>query len=517
MNAAIYVLVHQYVNRIKNIFSKPLPAILTIIALLSFLSGPVISFFIPFKGIVGEQGREIVIAGVQLFIGVTYIISALSQQGALFTYSEANLLFSAPLTKRTILMYSAVQSGPASVLTALFMCFYLPMILGSSMTALKLLATLLVMSLMMFCIFIIYYYIYIQDIAWPGLKKRLKKAAWIIFAALAAIFAVVWLISGWDIKAAAISFFTSPWYNAVPIFGWAKWAVVALLNGQYLTGFLPGFLLLSGLAYMLARVYFSLEVDFYEKAQLDSIRIKQMLDDVRSNGYSTSGLSVRKVHKARGRFRPGAAAILSRQQLEMSKKGPLIVMKELIIGGIYILMGLAMGLGFNFAYAMALFSLILGATGDNWNSELKKPYIYLIPEYSFKKVIYAVIPGFVKTLASGLIVIGAAGFLFGIGLFQTILYLIMTVAFTMLFIAAGVLTYRILGRMTNTIALVFLRMLFMIFSVIPGAILIGILYLVTGTIDLPVIVTALTLVNIAIAMLLLFLSRKLFEQSELMN
>jgi hypothetical protein len=517
MNAVIYVLVRQYANRIKGIFSKPLPAILTIFALFCFLSVPVVSFFKPYKGIVGEEGREIVIACVQLFIGITYIISALSQQGALFTYSEANLLFSAPITKRTILKYSALQSGPASVLTAIFMCFYLPMILGGAMTALKLLATLIVMSLMIFCIFIIYYYIYIQDISKPGLKKRLKKAAWIVFAVTAAIFAAVWLIKGWNIKAAAVSFFTSPWYNAIPIFGWAKWSIAALLDGQYLTGFLPGLLLLSALSYLLARIYFSQEVDFYEKAQLDAIRVKQLMDNIKSNGYDTSGVSLKKVHKAKVVFKPGAAAILSRQQLEMTKKGPLIVMKELITGGLYIAIGLAMGLGFDFVFGMAMFSLISGTISDNWNSEFKRPYIYLIPESSFKKLICAVTPGFIKTLVSSLIIIGIAGILYRIGIFQAVFYLMMTAAFTMLFIAAGVFTYRILGRMTNTIALVFLRMLFIMLSVIPSAILIIILYIATGAVNLPVIATSLTVVNILTSMFLFFLSRKLFEQSELMN
>ncbi len=517
MNALIYVLVRQYANRIKNIFSKPLPAILTIVAVLAFLSGPVISFFVPFKGIVGEKDREIVIAGVQLFIGITYITSSLSQQGALFAYSEANLLFSAPFSKKTVLMYSALQSGPASVLMSIFMCFYFPMILGASMTPLKLLATLVVMSLMIFCIFIMYYYIYIRDIARPGLKKRLKKVVWIVFAAFAAIFAAVWLINGWNIKAAAVSFFTSRWYNAIPIFGWAKWSIAALLNGQYLSGFLPGLLLLAGLAYLLARTYFSLKVDFYEKAQLDSIRIKQLMDNMRSNGYDAGGASIKKVHKAKFGFRSGAAAILSRQQMEMTKRGPLIVMKELISGGIYIVVGLMMGLKFDFVFGMALFSLISGTMSDNWNSEFKKPYIYLIPESSFKKLICAVTPGFIKTLVSGLIVIVIAGIFYRIGMIEMIFYLMMMAAFTILFIAAGVFTYRILGKMTNAVALVFIRMLLIMLSVIPGAILIIVLYIVTGSIGLPIIATALTLVNIVTAMILFFLSRKLFEQSELMN
>ena len=517
MNAVVYVFVRQYINRIKRIFSKPLSAILTVFAALCILSGPIFSIFVPYKGMVGDLGREIVIAGMQLFIGITLIASALSQQGGLFSYSEANLLFSAPFTKRTILLYTTLQTGPAAIMTAMFMCFYFPFVIGSAMTTLKLFATLLVMSLMIFCIYIIYYYIYIQDIAYPGLKKRLKKITWLAIAVLAVIFVIIWASNGRDVEAAANTFFTSSLYNAFPIFGWAKWAIAALLNDQYITGFIPAVLLLTGLSYLLARAYYSLDVDFYEKAQLDSIRLQQVMDNLKNNGYDASGASIKKVRKVKGDFRPGAGAIMSRQLLEMRKKGPFLVVKDLISGGIYIVVGLAAGLGFEFVFGMVLFALIASTSSDSWNSEFKKPYIYLIPDNSFKKVIYTIIPGFVKTLISGLIIMTVAAVVYGNEPVQTIFYLLLMVSFTLLFVAAGVFTYRILGRLANAIVLVFLRMFFMMFSAIPGGILAIILYFATGTANLSVIALSMSLVNITTALLLFFMSRRLFEQSELMN
>src|SRR5690606_30290879 len=128
MNAVVFLLVRQYVNRIRRLFSKPLNAILTILAVLTIAIGPVIMLINPkfYDGLVGARGREVAIAGIQLFIGITLILSALSQQGGLFSYSEASILFSAPMTKRTILLYSTLQSLPGSVLTSVFLCFYFP-------------------------------------------------------------------------------------------------------------------------------------------------------------------------------------------------------------------------------------------------------------------------------------------------------------------------------------------------------------------------------------------------------
>lgn len=86
MNAVVFLLVRQYVNRIRRLFSKPLKAILTILAVLTIAIGPVIMLINPkfYDGLVGARGREVAIAGIQLFIGITLILSALSQQGGLF-------------------------------------------------------------------------------------------------------------------------------------------------------------------------------------------------------------------------------------------------------------------------------------------------------------------------------------------------------------------------------------------------------------------------------------------------
>jgi len=519
MSAVVFLLVRQYANRIRRLFSKPLNAILTILAVLFIMSGPVVMLINPnfYEGLVGEKGREVAIAGVQLFIGITLILSALSQQSGLFTYSEASILFSAPLTRRTILLYSTLQSLPGSILTSVFLCFYFPWLIGSVMTPLKLLATLLVMSLLCFCIFIIYYYIYIQDIAHEGLKKRLKKYAWIFFGVILAIYAVIWLTNGHDFGKAAITFFASPYYNAVPLFGWAKWAVAALLNGDYITGFIPATLLLAVSGFVLARMYYSQDVDFYEKAQLDSVRLQQMVDVIRSSGYDAGGVAIKKVRKARGSFREGAAAIMSRQLLEMKKRGPMLTFRDFINGLIYLVIGLAAGMDFIFVYTMIVFSMIVNTTTDSWNAEFKKPYIYLIPESPFRKLLYAVLPSIIKNVLAESVIVLAAAIIFKAGVQETVLSVILLAAYTLLFTSAGVFTYRIMGSMTNVVLLMVMRMLFIMAAAIPGGVLAIVMIAAARIEDTVLLMVPMIIVNLLVALLFIFLSRKLLLQSEIMN
>ena len=519
MNAVVFLIVRQYVNRIRRMFSKPLNVILTIIAVLFIMSGPLLMLFIRdfYEGLVGAGGREIAVAGVQLFIGITLILSGLSQQGGLFTYSEASILFSSPLTKKTILLYSTLQSLPGAFLTSIFMCFYFPYLIGGAMTTLKLLATVLVMSLLIFCIFIIYYYIYIQDIAREGLKKRLKKFAWAFFAVIAAIYTAIWLTNGHDFGEAAVTFFTSPIYNAFPLFGWAKWAVVALLNDHCINGFIPGTLLLAVSAVVLARIYYSQDVDFYEKAQLDSIRLQKVVDTIKSNGYDAQGLALRKVRSAKSSFREGAAAIMSRQFLEMKKRGPMLTLKDLINGVIYLAVGLATKMEFTFVYTMIVFSMVINTATDSWNSEFKKPYIYLIPESPFRKLIYAVLPSIVKNTLAGSVVVAAAAALFGAGLQEALLCLFLLAAYALLFTAASVFTYRIMGHMTNAVLLMFMRTLFVMAAAIPGGVTAIVLSVVSGVEGGVVMIGPMILANLLCSLLFMFLSRKLLVQSEIMN
>ena len=519
MNAVVFLIVRQYANRIKRIFTKPLNAILTIIAVLFIMSGPLLMLIIPmpFEGMVGSRGREIVVAGVQLFIGLTLILSALSQQGGLFSYPEANILFSSPFSKRTILIYSTLQSLPGSVLTSIFLCFYLPYVIGDAMTLPKLLATLLVMSLLIFCIFILYYYIYIRDIAREGLKKRLKKYAWVFFAAVIAVYVAIVLTNGYDFGGAAVTFFSSPFYNAFPLFGWAKWAVVSLLDGQYITGFIPATLLLIISSFVLARIYYSQDVDFFEKAQLDSIRLQKVVNAIRNDGYDASGLATRKVRTAKSSFKEGAAAIMSRQFLEMKKKGPFFTFKDFINGLVYLVIGLAVGLEFVVVYTMIVFSMVINTTSDNWNAEFKKPYIYLIPDSPFKKLMYVVMPSIIKNAAIGSIIVTAAALLFGAGVYETVFCILLFLAYTLLFTSASVFTYRIMGHMTNALLLVFMRVLFVMAAAIPGGVIAIVLNVVSGIEDGVLLMIPVILVNLACSLIFIFLSRRLLVRSELMN
>lgn len=518
MNSVLYIIAHQYINRIKQIFSRPLSAIITIIACLGFIGGPVIAFIMPKKGISDIGMAEIVVAGVQLFIGIIMINAFLSQQSGLFTLADANFLFGAPLHRRTMLMYAMLQTAPASLMTALFMCFYFPFIMGNAMSAGDFIASLFIMALMFGCIYLSYYYIYIQDIAHPGLRKLIKKIFWLVMAIFALIVFIVLYKSGFNFTEAASKIIKSTIYNAIPVFGWAKYGIISAINGDYLVGFLLSAFLLCAYITVFVILMYRSEVDFYEQAQQDSIRVQEIMDSVKTGNVDARKYQITKVHKANVKFKTGAGAILSRQMLEYKKSGSFVTIRELVVGLIYVAVGVIAKLDFSFVMAMMLFGALSFSTSDSWNSDFKKPYVFLIPASSLKKVLYSVIPGLLKAAISGLVALLAGAVAYKLAPVDAICNILIYFSYILIFTFAGVFTYRILGRQANAMATMFLRMLMLMIAAIPASVLIVVIAALNESAPNYMLITAVScVVNILESGILAFLSRRLFEQSELMG
>lgn len=518
MNVILYIIIHQYKNQLKRIFSRPLSAVITTIACLAFIGGPVMAFIMPKRGLSDNSVAEILIAGLQLFIGITLINAYLSQQSGLFTLADANFLFSSPLQRRILLVYVMIQTAPSSLLIAIFMSFYYPFLVGSAMSAGDFIATLFIMTLLFCCILLSYYYIYIQDIAHPGLKKLLREILWIVLAVFAVIIFLVIAKNNFNTIEAIKRIVKSTFYNAIPVFGWAKYGIISAVNGDYAFGFLLSVFLLSAFIATFAVLLYRSEVDFYEQAQQDSLRVQEIMDGVKSGNLDSRKYQITKVRKADVKFKPGAAAILSRQMLEYKKSSSFITVRELLPGLIYVVVGIIAKLDFSIVMVMIVFAALSFSSNDSWNADFKKHYVFLIPDSSIKKVICSVIPSMLKTTISGLVALVAGTLAYRLTFAEAVYFFFIYISYIMIFTFAGVFTYRILGKQASAMALMFLRMLMLVAASIPASVLIVVIAALSGSAPNYLLLAAVTCaVNIVESGILIFLSRRLFEQSELMG
>ncbi|WP_024833432.1 putative ABC exporter domain-containing protein [Ruminiclostridium josui] len=518
MQAIMYLIKRSYINKMKRSFKSVPSAILTILAVVGFILIFISSFKMkkaPFQSI----STETIIAAIVLFLGVLLYSSFLSKDTGILTMADANFLFTGPFEKRQVLMYLLVSVAPASLMMGFFMCFYLPLLIGPALSFIKYLITLVIISLFLGVIFLSYYYIYIVDTENADFKKNSKKVFWIFIGVLAAVFAVMFFNNDFELKTTVKNYFESSWYNWVPLFGWTKWAISSLLTGNILTGFVPAVCLLLAVNAFLCIMLYNVKADFYEKTLEDSINLQKIMDDIKTSGKADShAFSKLKNKSVSVKFGVGAAAIYSKQMLESKKLGLLASTREILLQLFYVAFGLLFGLDFSFVMAMVGFGALSMSLNDSWHKDFKKPYVFLIPESSFKKLIYSVLPGLFKTMVNGAVALIIAAIAYKLSLTNGINYVLVFFSFAILFVFAEVFTYRLIGSNSNAVVVTMLRMLFAIAACIPAIIILVVIAVISNGIP-NVIETSICMlaVNIAISILLAYLSKGIFEQSELME
>ena len=515
MKALIYLLLRRYINSLRRAFLRPLSAVLTVLALVVLLGSISAAFLFPHPGI--GASLEAVVACIMLGMGLLILNAVLgSSQNGIFTLQDANLIFQAPVPRGYVLMYAILDVIPASLLTALFFTFYFPFLVGDRLTLFAYLLVLLFAGMMIAFVYLVFYYIYIMDIGHPGLRRRIKHILWVLMLLEAFSFLMVLYTKDFNLSRAAETSFASPFYKAIPVFGWVQWGVVSAFEGRFLSGCLPAGLLLLGINVLLAVAMLRTDVDFYEKALSDSYKIKEILDGVKSSSYDARSTVKVKKQPVRANFKPGAAALLSRQLLEMKKTSTLFVFRDFISGGVYIVMAKFMNLGFNFTFFMLLFMSLTIAGSDSWNKDFKKPYVYLIPESSYRKALYSVLPGLVRTIIIGSVVVAVSGVLFSVPVLELAAYILINASFSLVFVMSEILSYKVMKGRKSPIVLSFLRMLFVTATAVPAAVILAILYLLwPNSVSVLIIAPILLCVNLLMFFAMAGMSRNLFEQSEL--
>ncbi len=518
MKAMMFLMKRLYINKVKRAFSSPLSFILTMLGIIGLGFSFVMAFNMK-RPVVSSSNAETILAGIVLMIGLILYNAFLSRDTGILTMADANFFFTGPFERRTVLAYLLISTAPGAALTGFFMCFYLPYLLGPVLTVPKFLVVLLVISLMFGCIYLSYYYIYIVDAGNPGFKKKAKRLLLVLAGILALAFIIVLFVSGMNVKAAVQLFFTHWWYNWVPLFGWTKWAISSILAGSIIQGFIPAAALLLLANTALCVALYNVKADFYEKTLEDSINLQKIMEEVKTNG-SADGRSLVKLKEkvSSVKYRQGAAAIFSRQRLESKKLNTFSNMKEIFIGLVYVAIGKAFGLDFSYVIVMVGFGALSMSLNDSWHRDFKKPYVFLIPAGSFEKVIFSVLPGLIKTLVSSGISIIAGALVFMLAPLTAAAYLLIFASFAVLFVFAEVLTYRLIGPNTSVMAVTFMRMFFVIATCIPSiAVLVAIMIVSGGMPDMLVTSVCMLIVNLISSAILAFLSKGIFEKSELMG
>ena len=160
-------------------------------------------------------------------------------------------------------------------------------------------------------------------------------------------------------------------------------------------------------------------------------------------------------------------------------------------------------------------SLFSVGTG-RWAKELLLPYVYLIPEKPFRKLLYILKEQIPSLLAESFITSVAIYLALRCPVGDIIGFFFAKISFSVLIIAINLLFERFLGTSGNKSLIVFLYFLAALIFSIPFALVFYILAMLRGFAPVSSLMAA-SLVNIAVSLVMLFISRNVLEYAEFNN
>lgn len=485
MKSILYLTVCQLKNSLRQMLRRPAQLIsyLLVVAL--------ILFSVIFSGggerALPTQSDLRLLQSLYLLVLMVVLMlilrSGIKSGSTFFTMPDVNLLFVSPVRPNQILCYGLVKQMTSMAFMVVLLMLYAPMLMGMfSLSVVQVLLLVIGLAFLLVLSQILSMLLYNASNGRPALRKAFSAALYAL-AALPVLYTALGALRSDDVFQGLLSTAASPVLNAFPVAGWVRGAVLGAITGDSAQlGIYAALLLALTAAGVILLVRG--DPDYYEDVLQSTEVAYQKVEEIRENpqGGGLERLSGRKFKK-KGGFHHGwgANTFFYKQLCEMRRKGRLgfITTSTVII----VLVGLGMAIFMQRAKgdpmsAESIFQSILitqiyllyffQAAGD-WISELKKPYVYLVPASSFSKLIWASATTLVKPLMDGFLAFTALWVYLRVNPAIWLSAVIIYVCFGFLFTATNILFFRWLGKVATKGFLALLQMIVLVILMVPGA------------------------------------------------
>lgn len=518
MNALVTLYLLKLKGQIRNVFSKPSSAIMTIILMLIYGGGFVAMLMNPDMAM-SMMNIESIQGAIMISIGFTALMVGsllMQKRSALFYESDAFYLFAGPFKRSQVMHFLMSNTLLSSLLfgaISLLMLVFLGSGIAYSFSFLAI--SFVLLFLVSFFFIVLKDYTYLLAIENDKLKNIARMVAIVFLLMVLIIFGICMAQNDFNLKLSGSVFLSSDLFYLVPMFGWAKLAMVSVISGDIMMLLLGGGLVLAAaiaIFVMMSRY----KGDFVEQAMQDAEEFTALYKEVRAG--KRSSLSDTKVKQVKTDFKEGAAAIFSKNFIIMKKTNDFIRIQDIVVLGIYLLLSLIVDLGFFFFCYMLIFWLFASVQNSDFMRDMNNYQIYLIPDDPFKKLWNAIKATMIKLwIVSGLGVL-AGGLLFQEDPISILQYFFMVCGYALVFVSGTVLSMRILKSRSNMMVENMLRMLVILLSCIPSIIVLVVLIMSTGTLTVSTMnmITAINLImNFVISLGILYFCKGMMNGREL--
>ncbi|MDP4088653.1 MAG: putative ABC exporter domain-containing protein [Bacillota bacterium] len=520
MKSLFYILRKSIKNGLLELKRKPARLIAyTIFILLISMSMFINSSNKSGNSVLDPGLYKTIAAFVILLFTAPDLYSSINNGATFFRGADINFVFTSPTSPQKILIYGFVKQMYTSFIAVVFILFQGPNLYRfSNIKPYGIIVIVLGLFIMLFFNSILKILLYSIGSKSEKSKIMLRNIFKLLGAALVAAYFIELYIEGSPGKAVS-SLMNSSIIPYIPVYGWVREIVMASMYGIN-SIFFVYIVLTAAAGFLCSYIVFSMNLDYYEDV-LASTELRETAIAATRRGEKViiqprRKARVRKVeYIKKGQF---ASAIFWRQMLEYKKTGFGLINTGSVF---YAVIAISAGL---FSPVKDL-SLILGGMiylqliftfAGKWQKDLSNPYIYMLPDHSFKKVIYSTAVDNLKNLIDGGLVFVITGILFKSSLLLILLNIIAFVSIGALFIYGGVLTRRVLGTSNNIVFTSLMRLGVLVIIVLPGIIVFAVLYSLFNSFAGAITAYIVFIVyNLLFSGLIILLGKGVFENIEL--
>lgn len=527
MKALTYLILTQTKNKILAIRKKPGMMILYGIILLSIIGS--IILLIAAKDMqlntayTDDRILYMFLTGFGMLYLFTFTFTGLSTGSTFFTMADVGLLFVAPISNKKILFYGLLSSIGKTMLASIFILYQIPNLqrmFGYGLIEILALFFIYVVMVMFCQTLSIGVYIFTNG---NQKRKNIVKLALYVFAGLLMVATYlimqkenVGIIDGTKLL------LDRKWFEYLPVIGWVIMFFKGILAGSILQAIiaLAFFVLISALLISLLTAH---ESDYYEDVLYSTELQFQRINDYKEGRNVSATSSNRKVkvkEEENGLIKgKGAIVFAFKHILEMKRSSRFIFIDTLTI-----LTTIGVGIaGYSMKHKMS--SYIILATiiyiqffmtlFGRLKIELMKPYIYMIPETSFKKLIAASISSLLKPCVDSVFIFATLALVGGAGILECIFMAIAYSSSGAVFVGLTIVYQRVLGGQPNKFIQIFIGFSLM-FIIFTPAIVVSVLF---ALLIIPKSMQFLStlpfsIINLVCALIMFYSCRNLLDNAE---
>lgn len=495
MKSIIYMFTRTIKNAVKDLYYHPLRLVMYMFIILSVIAGT-------FSALVATRNMNSQILDMNILKGaymiliyivsVPIILKGVGSENNFFKMSDVVNIFVAPISEKKILVYGVGRQ-------LLTMILFIISFLSYGSIAVKLFdisafnAIVLVFGIILMIVLVQLVTMMIYSIC-SGNAKRIAITKYIIYAVIG-IPMILAFIYFYNVGVSINGFgetFSLSFLNYVPVLGWLNGLVFAIIFNNIIEIIIYSILIIVFIAFVLILFKFS-KVDYFEDVLQRTQSYYETMSDYKAGKITDTmmmGSKKIKVNKSGINRGNGASTVFFKHIKEASRRSRVIFVNinTVVLLVIFGLIGFgikATSVADDWKKLLTIFLMIvLGSyvqfffsTIDDWIKELNKPYIYLIPEKSFRKLIMASMTSLIKPFIDGIIAFVIAGIVFKLSFIDIFVGIAIYASFGFVYNSANVLTQRVIGLTGGRGIMVTLYMAIVTIMILPG-IIVAILMLV---------------------------------------